>query len=109
MKDISKKDIPTSDASFEEIGKFALTFDGCSGFDSLFKCADAGKMIWKAYEEGKGLPDDVNKLRAALYWEQRATRNQCCGGLSPEEEDATIEKSLRYMRVLLEKMREIVQ
>nr|BDD44699.1 hypothetical protein 5 [bacterium] len=104
-EDLTIQDIPTPESSFEEISKFALTFDGYEYWGSLKKCADEARRIGRVYAEKKELPNDISTLRAVLFWEQRSIRNACCGGLSRDEENALIEDSLSYMRAIVEKIR----
>ena len=83
--------LPPQNATWGEIGRFALTFDGykhCGGFEPLAELARARRS------------DTLSDLRACLFFEQRRWRHY---GQAPEGED------LRYVRDVLEEIRSRVQ
>ena len=80
-------DIPPSDASWTEIGEFALTFDGYEYWGSFAKCAEIANA--KA-------PRTLEELRTCLFFEQRRWHHF---GDTPDSED------LEYIRGLVERIR----
>ncbi len=86
-------DVPASDTGWNQIGGFALTFDGYNHWGSFEKCAEIGNRWAKAYAEGQTLPDSLTDLRTCLFFEQRRWRHY---GWEPDEE------AMRYIRALVE-------
>lgn len=79
--------LPPPDATWEEIGRFALTFDGyknCGIFEACAEVANARRT------------ESLSDLRTCLFFEQRRWRHV---GDEPGGED------LRYIRALLEQIR----
>jgi hypothetical protein len=67
--------VPGSSADWHEIGYFSLSFnayDRLGGFDPVSKLAKGTKKRWASI--GK-LPEGLDKLRAALFFEQRSYRH----------------------------------
>lgn len=86
-KDLTLADIPSLDAAWEELGEFALTFDGYEVWGSFEKCADIANS-----QRQESLTD----LRTCLFFEQRRWRHF---GEEPDE------KAMRYLRGVVEKIR----
>jgi hypothetical protein len=103
--ELNTTNLPPPQASFDEVSRFALTFDGYEYCGSLKNCTKVANRIAQFYIEGKNLAGSLSDLRAALFWEQRRVRNQCCGGLSYDEEEKEREQSLTYMHAIVEKIR----
>jgi len=83
--------LPPPDATWEEIGRFALTFDGYKSCGSVEACAE----VANARRTGS-----LSDLRICLFFEQRRWREF---GEEPGEEH------MRYIRQLLEQIRRRVQ
>lgn len=81
--------IPEEDATWTEIGEFALTFDGYEAFGSFERCAE----IANARKH-----DTLTEARACLFFEQRRWRHV---GEDPEEEG-----EMDYMRELVRAIRQ---
>ena len=79
--------IPGPNSDWDEIGEFALTFDGYKVSGSFKKCAD----IANAQQH-----NSLTELRTCLFFEQRRWRHF---GYEPDEE------SMQYIRELIEKIR----
>lgn len=81
--------VPNERSNLEELFDFALTFDGYGRYGyALGSIAARVEQSWRA---GTELPDDVQRLRAALFHQQRVWRNT---GESPAENDFVYERSL---------------
>ena len=85
------EDVPLPDATWNEIGRFALTFHGYDACGSLHACAEIANARRNS---------TLTELRACLFFEQRRFRHF---GWAPTGE------SLRYIRSLVEKIRCHVQ
>ena len=85
--DLTLSDIPGPLAKWEEIEKFALTFDGYEKWGSSEKCAEVANAKRS---------DTLTELRTCLFFEQRRWRWN--GG--PPEDDL-----IAYARDLLVKIR----
>ena len=86
-KDLALSDIPTPEASWGELGEFALTFDGYSVWGSFDKCAEIANARRR---------ESLTDLRTCLFFEQRRWRHF---GESPDAE------AMMYIRGLVEKIR----
>jgi len=89
-KDLTLSNIPNPDASWDEIGEFALTFDGYNVWGSFDKCAEIANA-----RKHESLTD----LRTCLFFEQRRWRHF---GENPDEE------TMIYIRGMVEKIRSMV-
>lgn len=89
-EDLTLADIPASDASWDEINEFALTFDGYRACGSFTRCAEVAEA-----------PDEtsLSELRASLFFEQRRWRHF---GHGPDDE------ALERLRYLIGLIRERV-
>jgi hypothetical protein len=81
------QDIPSSKATWNEISRFALTFDGYAYWRSNEKCAQVANRMREAR---------VEVLRSCLFFEQRRWRWQ------ERRPDAA---SMRYIRGLIQGIR----
>ena len=59
-------DIPEPGAPWDEIARFALTFDGYTYWQSFEKCAEIAN---------RGNPETLAELRTCLFFEQRRWRH----------------------------------
>ena len=89
--DLTLSDIPVPDADINEIGCFALTFDGYEHWGAFEKCAEVANA-----ERQNTLTD----LRTCLFFEQRRWRHS---GYGPDEEAEA------YWRSLVAKIRARVE
>ena len=83
--------IPQSNASWDEIAPFALTFDGYKEHGSFEACAE----IANAHRM-----DTLTNARTCLFFEQRRWRHF---GYEPDEE------SMKYIRKVVALIRELAQ
>jgi hypothetical protein len=84
---LSQEDLPAPDASWYEIGRFALTFNGYAASGTLGDCATIAN---------ERIHDTMGHLRMCLFFEQRRWRHF---GDDPTGDD------LAYIRELVEEMR----
>jgi hypothetical protein len=89
-KDLSLLSIPNPDASWAEMGEFALTFDGYKVWGSFEKCAEIANS--RRHES-------LTDLRTCLFFEQRRWRHF---GENP------VEETMVYIRSLVEEIRSMV-
>ena len=89
--ELSEDNIPPPDAGWNEIGRFALTFDGYKHWGSFEKCAEVAKA--RAH-------DTLTGLRTCLFFMQRSWRYR---GRRPSE------GAMAYARELLAGIREKVR
>ncbi|WP_027482058.1 hypothetical protein [Deinococcus pimensis] len=92
-------DVPAADASWYEIGTFALKFNGYEHRGSFNACADLANAALETFEEFGGVPTDLTDLRTCLFFEQRRWRHF---GDEPDEE------AMPYIRALVEAIRQAV-
>lgn len=90
-EDLREGDIPPATATWEQIGEFALTFNGYDHWGSPEKCGEIAQQR---------LHDTVTNLRTCLFYEQRSWRFE---GVAPSA------KGMAYIRSLLEKIRQKVR
>lgn len=86
-RDLQLADIPPPDAEWNEIGRFALTFNGYEHWGSFEKCAEVAN---------RRLDGSLTELRTCLFFEQRRWRHF---GYEPDEE------TMAYIRGIVEKIR----
>ena len=84
------EDLPPTEASWDEIGRFALTFSGYKAYGSFAACA----AVANARQ-----PSSLTELRACLFFEQRRYRHM---------DRVPTGESLRYVRGLVEGIRQHV-
>jgi len=89
-KDLTLSNIPNPDASWDEIGEFALTFAGYNVWGSFDRCAEIANA--RSHES-------LTDLRTCLFFEQRRWRHI---GVNPDQ------KTMIYIREVVEKIRSIV-
>ena len=89
-KDLTLSNIPNPDASWDEIGEFALTFDGYNVWGSFDKCAEIANA---------SKHESLTDLRTCQFFEQRRWRHF---GENPDEE------TMIYIREMVEKIRSMV-
>jgi hypothetical protein len=87
---LRESDVPSPDASWDEIWTFALTFDGYAAHGSFDACAEIANQ--RRHET-------LSELRTCLFFEQRRWRNYWG---QPEGDDS------QYIRSLVEGIREHV-
>lgn len=83
--------IPDPDAEWDEIGQFALTFNGYEHWGSFEACAEIARERRQS---------TLTELRTCLFFEQRSWRH---AGYDPSPE------AMRYIKHLLEQIRWRVQ
>ena len=99
-KDLNVQDIPQINADWDDIGCFALSFNGYDYWGSSKKCSDIANKYRTIYNEEEGVfPSTLTELRTCLFFEQRRFRFT---------EGASIEKYLDYMRKIIEAIRKKV-
>jgi hypothetical protein len=89
-EDLRLSDLPGPSAPWQEIGEFALTFDGCGLCDSL---------VTLAAEADSSIEPSITAFRAKLFQEQRSWRHS---DLIPDGEQ------LAHIRGLVESIRRLV-
>jgi hypothetical protein len=67
---LTRDDVPDPRAPFEEIVAFAYGFDGYARF-GVEGCGRLANEIAGVFVRERRLPDDLDALRAALYFEAR--------------------------------------
>ena len=97
--ELSESDLPSPDAGWREIGRFALSFNGYEAWGSFRKCADVADRWADAVRATATLPDSLTELRTCLFFEQRRWRHF---GFDPDEE------AMRYIGALVEEIRKRV-
>ena len=97
--DLSESDLPSPDAGWHEIGRFALTLNGYESWGSFQKCADVANRWADAFRATATLPDSLTELRTCLFFEQRRWRHF---GFDPDEE------AMSYISTLVEEIRKRV-
>jgi hypothetical protein len=97
--DLSESDVPAPDSGWQEVGRFALSFDGYEWWGTFQNCAEIGERGLEAFRATGVLPDSLTDLRTCLFFEQRRWRHF---GFDPDEEAG------RYISALLEGIRDKV-
>lgn len=71
--DLRAEDVPETDAPWDKIFEFALSFDGYSLFGGSGPCAELANETAEHYQGTSSLPDslDLTRLRVCLFYEQR--------------------------------------
>ena len=85
--DLRPGDIPVAGAPWDDIQRFALTFDGYNYWDSFEKCAEVAN---------RGNPQNLVEFRTCLFFEQRRWRH------FGEEPDA---EAMKLIQTLVEGIR----
>ncbi|WFE69489.1 hypothetical protein P8S54_04100 [Thiomicrospira sp. R3] len=67
--------IPESCHSEQDYLQFAQLFDGLNYAGSAGRLEEIGVRLAKVHSRPKGFPDDINQLRAALYWQYLQYQN----------------------------------
>lgn len=67
---LTRDDVPDPRAPFEEIVAFAYGFDGYARF-GVEGCGALANEVAAAYVRERRLPDDLDTLRACLFFEAR--------------------------------------
>ncbi|MFN8027711.1 MAG: hypothetical protein U0W40_15520 [Acidimicrobiia bacterium] len=63
--------VPAADATIDELSFFALRYDGYGLHGGVSGVADIGERVEQQWRDGS-LPADLDELRAALFFVQRA-------------------------------------
>lgn len=95
--DLSEQDLPSANARWDNIWKFALSFNG---YKYSNKCGELANKAVAAFREDKSLPRSLSDLRACLFFEQRRWHHF---GEEPDIE------TMVYIHALIEVIREKVQ
>lgn len=64
--------VPAADATIWEIADFALRYDGYGLHGDVEALATLHRRVHRGWKRGR-LPDDLDELRAALFFVQRAS------------------------------------
>lgn len=91
--ELTEKAIPTFNADWNTIGRFALTFNGYAHWGSMEKCVEVAKQWERLWQEQATLPDTLTNLRTCLFFEQRSWRHM---GYVPSEQ------AMVYIHALVE-------
>jgi hypothetical protein len=85
--------VPSSSADWDTIARFAITYPGWLA-DRWRPDVELGALeeLWKTTGE---LPEDLDRLRLELFWEQRGYRHR---------DDEPTEEELPYLRALVAKI-----
>ncbi|QRN80337.1 MAG: hypothetical protein JK586_01405 [Nocardiopsis sp. BM-2018] len=67
---LTRADVPSTRAEFDEIIRFAYRFDGYARF-GLEACGELANATLSTYLATRELPSDLDTLRACLYFEAR--------------------------------------
>ena len=67
---LTARDVPDPRADFDDIVAFAYTFDGYARF-GMEGCGDLANATVRRFLADRTLPDDLDALRACLYFEAR--------------------------------------
>lgn len=81
-KELTIDQIPLPEAGWDEIGWFALTFNGYEYWGGFGPCGDVATKCREAYFAGDGLSENLFVLRSSLFFEQRRWRHY---GYNPDE------------------------
>ncbi|MDA0699876.1 MAG: hypothetical protein O3A02_01530 [bacterium] len=69
-RSLTRHDVPDPRADFEDIVTFAYGFDGYARF-GLEACGELANRTLTTFLADRSLPDDLDELRACLYFEAR--------------------------------------
>ena len=92
--------IPGAEDDWNEIGSFALTFDGYEFWGSFEACSEVSQRYLDAYIKDGSLPTNLTDLRTCLFFEQRRWRHY---GYEPDE------PAMHYIKALVVTIRSLVQ
>jgi hypothetical protein len=67
--------VPEPTAELHTIWEFALTWNGYNRRGGFQPAADVANRVSQAWRNGDQLPEDVDDLRTALFFEQRRYRH----------------------------------
>ena len=67
---LTRADVPATRAEFDDIVRFAYTFDGYARF-GLEGCGELANGTLAHFLATRNLPDDLDELRACLFFEAR--------------------------------------
>ena len=67
---LTRADVPAARAEFDDIVRFAYTFDGYARF-GLEGCGELANATLAHFLATRDLPDDLDALRACLFFEAR--------------------------------------
>ena len=67
---LSEEMFPRPGSSFADVVVFAYTFDGYAHY-GMEACANLANQTLSGYYKEESLPEDVNELRACLFFEAR--------------------------------------
>ncbi len=69
-RSLTRDDVPDPRADFEDIVAFAYGFDGYARY-GVEGCGDLANRALRRFLDDRRLPDDLDELRACLYFEAR--------------------------------------
>jgi hypothetical protein len=96
--DLDASIVPQPNATWCEIGRFALTYNGYKQHNSLEACGEIANDIAARYGRDGGFPAELSldTLRSCLFFEQRRWRHF---GEAPDDE------TMAYVRALIDAIR----
>jgi hypothetical protein len=98
--DLTEETIPSPDAEWGPIQRFALAFDGYNFWGSFDKCAEIANHWAQVFAERQGLADSLSELSTCLFFEQRRWHHF---GYAPDD------RAMIYIRALVEEIRRKVR
>ena len=94
--DLTFESIPEADAAYEDISRFALTFNGYEYSD---QCAEISNIYEKAFQKDGSLPKTLSELRMCLFFEQRRWRHF---------DELPDQQAMKYIYALVEAIRSAI-
>jgi hypothetical protein len=91
------EDLPAADSSWEEIAKFAQSFNAYEYWGGMEKCAELGNAARKAWGAEGEVPKSLDSLRTCLFFEHRRLRH------FQRDPDA---EEMKYIRALMAGVRQ---
>ncbi len=99
--------IPAEDATWSQISKFALSFNGYQELGD--ECSEIANLTSVEWDATGTLPTDIRVLRGCLFFEQRRTGMGMAFDFSPDAawkgDQPGYEDWVRYIKALVEEIR----
>ena len=96
---LTEIDLPSPNASWDDITFLTGTYNGYARFDSFDRCADIANKAKCEFQKSRVLPSSLDDLRTCLFFEGRRWRHF---GRDPDE------ITMVYIHALIEAMRKKV-
>ena len=100
QSDLNLADLPDRDSDWPEIVRFAARFNGYEFWGDIETSHQQANRIRQSFESRRVLPEDLNTLRACLFYEARRWRHS---GYDPDE------RGLQYIRALVSAIADLVK